>query len=64
MEGEKLDGLLMTLIQQSQGIDGLFKNFFSFLRRRTDFFASQGILLTVPAKCKSRGDEDNAETLY
>lgn len=42
MEGEKWDGLLMTLIQGSQGIDGLFDNFFSFLRRKTDYFQAHG----------------------
>jgi len=42
MEEEKFDGLLMTLTQQAQGIDGLFKNFFGFLRRKTDYFSNQG----------------------
>lgn len=42
MNDDKFDGLLMTLIQQSQGIDGLFMNFFGFLRRRTDFFTNSG----------------------
>ena len=32
----------MTLIQGSQGIDGLFSNLFSFLRRKTDYFAQHG----------------------
>ncbi len=40
MEDDKLDGLLMTLIQQSNGIEGLLKNFFGFMRRKTDFFAN------------------------
>ncbi len=35
---EKFDGLFMTAIQQSQGIDNFFANLFSFMRRKTDFF--------------------------
>ena len=38
MSDEKLDGLFMTAIQQSQGIDNFFNNLFSFMRRKTDFF--------------------------
>lgn len=36
---DKFDGLFMTAVQQSQGIDNLFQNLFSFMRRRTDFFS-------------------------
>ncbi|CAG9317619.1 unnamed protein product [Blepharisma stoltei] len=39
MEEEKFDGLLMTVVQQSQGINGFFDAFFGFLRRKTDFYA-------------------------
>jgi hypothetical protein len=35
---ERFDGLFMTAIQQSQGIDNFFDNLFSFMRRKTDFF--------------------------
>lgn len=46
---EKFDGLFMTAIQQSQGIDNFFANLFSFMRRKTDFFTladkSRGIVL-------------------
>ena len=35
---EKFDGLFMTAIQQSEGIDNFFNNMFSFMRRKTDFF--------------------------
>jgi hypothetical protein len=35
---ERFDGLFMTAIQQSQGIDNFFNNLFSFMRRKTDFF--------------------------
>jgi hypothetical protein len=36
---EKFDGMFMTIAQQSQGIEPLLENLFSFLRRKTDFFA-------------------------
>ena len=35
---ERFDGLFMTAIQQSQGIENFFKNLFSTMRRKTDFF--------------------------
>ena len=35
---ERFDGLFMTAIQQSQGIENFFGNLFSFMRRKTDFF--------------------------
>ena len=35
---EKFDGLFMTLVQQSQGIENFYNNLFSFMRRKTDFF--------------------------
>ena len=35
---EKFDGLFMTAVQQSQGIENFFNNLFSFMRRKTDFF--------------------------
>lgn len=38
---EKFDGLFMTSVQQSQGIENFFNNLFSFLRRKTDFFTLQ-----------------------
>ena len=38
---EKFDGLFMTAIQQSQGIENFFGNLFSFMRRKTDFFSNQ-----------------------
>jgi hypothetical protein len=42
---DKFDGLFMTAIQQSQGIENFFGNMFSFMRRKTDFF-------TAPEKSK------------
>ena len=35
------DGILMQVVQQSQGIEGFFDNVFGFLRRKTDFFSNQ-----------------------
>ena len=35
---EKFDGLFMTAVQQSQGIENFFANLFGFMRRKTDFF--------------------------
>jgi hypothetical protein len=42
MEEEKFDGILLNITQQSQGINGLLTNFFSFLRRKTDFLSQPG----------------------
>jgi hypothetical protein len=36
---ERFDGMFLTIAQQSQGIEPLLDNLFSFLRRKTDFFA-------------------------
>lgn len=38
---ERFDGMLMGLVQQSQGIDGFFDAFYGFLRRKTDFFTNE-----------------------
>lgn len=38
-EEERFDGILMSIVQQSAGIDGFFDAVFGFLRRRTDFFS-------------------------
>jgi len=35
---ERFDGLFMTAVQQSQGIENFFNNLFSFMRRKTDFY--------------------------
>jgi len=37
----KYDGILMTIVQQSGGIEGFFDATFGFLRRKTDFFTNQ-----------------------
>lgn len=39
MTDEKFDGLLMTLVQYSQGIENFYNHVFSFMRRKTDFFS-------------------------
>ena len=38
---ERFDGLFMTAIQQSQGIENFFGALFGFMRRKTDFFTYQ-----------------------
>lgn len=38
MAEERFDGLFLNVTQQSQGIEPLLDNLFSFLRRKTDFF--------------------------
>jgi hypothetical protein len=37
---EKLDGLFMTGLQASSGIEPFFESLFSFMRRKTDFYTS------------------------
>ena len=63
---EKFDGLFMTAIQQSQGIDNFFNNLFSFMRRKTDFFTladkSKVIVLNaLEANMKTYADEKQRE---
>ena len=38
----RLDGLFMTAVQQSQGIDNFFDNLFGFMNRKTDFLTQEG----------------------
>jgi len=40
-DDEKFDGLFMSAIQNSQGIDNFFTALFSFMRRKTDFFSQE-----------------------
>ncbi len=37
----KFDGVLYTMVQDNKGYEGFFDTIFSFLRRKTDFFANQ-----------------------
>ena len=37
---EKFDGMFMTIVNDSHGIDGFLTNLFSFMRRKTDFFST------------------------
>jgi hypothetical protein len=41
MEDPRFDGLFMSAIQQCQGIDNFYEALFSFMRRKTDFFAGE-----------------------
>lgn len=41
---EQLDGLFMTALQKSEGINNFFDNAFGFLFRKSDFFSNQGII--------------------
>mmetsp|Transcript_4911 Transcript_4911/g.7353 ORF Transcript_4911/g.7353 Transcript_4911/m.7353 type:complete len:326 (-) Transcript_4911:39-1016(-) len=41
MADERFDGLFMSAIQQSQGIENFYNNLFSFMRRKTDFFTME-----------------------
>lgn len=38
---QRFDGLFMSAIQQSQGIENFFNDLFSFMRRKTDFFSQE-----------------------
>jgi len=44
---DKFDGLFMTGVQQSQGIDNFFDNLFSFFARKTDFFTVEDRAITT-----------------
>lgn len=40
-EDERLDGLFLNGVQQSQGIENFFDNLMGFFRRKTDFFTQR-----------------------
>ena len=40
-EEERFDGLFMSAIQQSQGIEKFYDHLFSFMRRKTDFYTAE-----------------------
>lgn len=37
---DKFDGMFMTIVNESKGIEGFLTSFFSFMRRKTDFFST------------------------
>jgi hypothetical protein len=41
----RFDGILMTIVQQTGGIDGFFESVFGFLRRKTDFYSNQSMII-------------------
>lgn len=47
MNNSSLDGLFMTAVQQSQGIDNFFDNLFGFFGRKTDFFTKEETAMTT-----------------
>ena len=69
MADDRFDGMFLSITQQSQGIEPLLDNLFSFLRRKTDFFvgASQKqieeLVLRVITKQKLLSDKDEAAKL-
>lgn len=38
---ERFDGVFMSIVQQSQGIDNFYDNLFGFMGRKTDFFTQE-----------------------
>lgn len=69
MAEDRFDGMFLSVTQQSQGIEPLLENLFSFLRRKTDFFvgASQQqieeLVLKVISKQKAISDKEEAAKL-
>ena len=37
---DKYDGILAQMVQQNKGYEGFFDTIFSFLQRKTDFYAN------------------------
>ena len=37
---EMFDGILMNIVQKSEGIEGFYDSIFSFMRRKTDFYTN------------------------
>jgi len=52
-EDERFDGILLSMAQQSQGIDNLLDTVFSFLRRKTDFYNGASIDVVEETVLKS-----------
>lgn len=45
-DSEQFDGLYMTILQKGQGINNFFESLFSFMYRKTDFFADESKIYT------------------
>eukprot|EP01038_Epipyxis_sp_PR26KG_P015417 gene15417-20799_t len=64
---ERFDGMFLTVAQQSQGIEPLLDNLFSFLRRKTDFFSGatpekiEELVMNVIRKHATLNNKDIAE---
>merc|ERR1711934_907047 len=55
MEGaDQLDGLFMTAMQKSQGIDNFFDSVFGFLLRKSDFFSNKESSRAIVEKAYSK----------
>jgi hypothetical protein len=54
MADERFDGVFMSIVQQSQGIDNFFDNLFGFMGRKTDFFTQEAQALTTVTKSLTR----------
>lgn len=54
---ERFDGVFMSIVQQSQGIDNFFDNLFGFMGRKTDFFTQETNALTIVTKAMTRNIE-------
>ena len=44
---DQFDGLFMTGVQQSQGIDNFFDNLFGFFGRKTDLYTKEEQAMTM-----------------
>jgi hypothetical protein len=40
-DSDQFDGLYMTILQKGQGIQNFFDSLFSFMSRKTDYFADE-----------------------
>lgn len=54
MSDERFDTMLLAIAQQHRGIDPLLETFFSFLSRKTDFFAHPDMAKEAVEKAMSR----------